>query len=75
MTQNNETNTSSLDESLRALTSVGLAWARHGITIGRSAVEASATTLHSVAGMLGELSARLEKDLNEKAGKTDGSAL
>ncbi len=66
-TNNTKNAQNSIDDSLRALTDVGLAWARHGLTIGRSAVEASATTLHSVAGMLGELSTRLETNLKEKA--------
>ncbi|MBK8169182.1 MAG: hypothetical protein IPK60_02420 [Sandaracinaceae bacterium] len=70
MNQNSEKNTTSLDESLRALTTVGLAWARHGLTIARSATYASATTLHSVANMLGEISTRLDKDLAEKSNKS-----
>lgn len=68
MESNNTKNVQgSIDDSIRSLTEVGLTWARHGLTIGRSAVEASATTLTTVAGMLGELSTRLETNLKRKS--------
>lgn len=68
MESNNPKNVQgSIDDSIRSLTEVGLTWARHGLTIGRSAVEASATTLTTVAGMLGELSTRLETNLKQKS--------
>jgi hypothetical protein len=40
----------------RGLTAVGLSWAHHGLTIGKSALETSARTLRETAEILGQLS-------------------
>ncbi len=49
-----------LDEAVGAFARIGLMWARHGIGIGRSALEASALTLRTTADVLRAVSDRLE---------------
>ena len=49
-----------VDEAVGALARIGLIWARHGIGIGRSALEASAMTLRTTADVLRSVSERLE---------------
>ena len=49
-----------LDEAIGAFARIGLVWARHGIGIGRSALEASALTLRTTAEVLRAVSERLE---------------
>jgi hypothetical protein len=49
-----------LDEAVGAFARIGLMWARHGIGIGRSALEASALTLRTTADVLRAVSERLE---------------
>jgi hypothetical protein len=45
------------------LMTVGKAWARYGLTVGKMALETSATTLSKTAGWLGELAQTLaQKD-------------
>lgn len=39
---------------------VGRLWAAHGLNVGRSALEATASTLRTTAALLGELSERFE---------------
>lgn len=45
---------------------IGSLWARHGLGIGRSALEASAKTLAATAGVLQQLSENLSKKPEEK---------
>jgi hypothetical protein len=49
-----------VEEAVGALARIGLLWARHGIGIGRSALEASAMTLRTTAEVLRSVSDRLE---------------
>jgi|GEM_PF-2895573 len=49
-----------VEEAVGALARIGLIWARHGIGIGRSALEASAMTLRTTAEVLRSVSERLE---------------
>jgi len=49
------------DALVTALLSVGGAWARYGLSVGRSALETSARTLETTAAALGEMAERIEK--------------
>ena len=49
-----------VEEAVGALARIGLLWARHGIGIGRSALEASAATLRTTSELLRSVSERLE---------------
>ena len=49
-----------VEEAVGALARIGLMWARHGVGIGRSALEASAMTLRTTAEILRSVSERVE---------------
>jgi hypothetical protein len=49
-----------LADALGALARVGLVWARHGVGMGRSALDASAATLRATSEVLRAVSERLE---------------
>jgi len=49
-----------LVDALGALARVGLVWARHGVGMGRSALDASAATLRATSEVLRAVSERLE---------------
>lgn len=49
-----------LADALGTLARVGLVWARHGVGIGRSALDASAATLRATSEVLRAVSERLE---------------
>lgn len=49
-----------VEEIARRLGSVGAAWARYGLTIGRAALETSAETLRTTSELLGTVSDRLQ---------------
>lgn len=41
---------------------IGRLWAAHGLSVGRSALQASAETLRATAAVLGEVSSRLDPE-------------
>ena len=49
-----------LDAIAKSLVDIGAVWAKHGLGIGRSALEASAKTLSSTATVLGQIADSLE---------------
>jgi hypothetical protein len=49
-----------LTDALGALARVGLMWARHGVGVGRSALDASAATLRATSEVLRAVGERLE---------------
>jgi len=51
-----------LDEALDEMIDVGRLWARHGLEVGRSALETSARTLDRTARALSTLSDRIGDD-------------
>ena len=51
--------TEAIERALGDLVGIGRLWAAHGLTVGRSALETSATTLRVTADLLGELSDRV----------------
>ncbi len=51
-----------LTDALGALARVGLLWARHGVGMGRSALDASAATLRATSDVLRAVGERLEVD-------------
>jgi hypothetical protein len=55
-------------KTVSTLFDVGKLWAAHGLSIGRSALETSAATLKTTAGLLGDLSERFssEAEKNER---------
>lgn len=61
-----------LDEAVGAFARIGLMWARHGIGIGRSALEASAVTLRTTADVLRAVSERLEVEETTSEPSTAG---
>lgn len=44
------------ERAVRDLGSIGRAWARYGLTVGKIALETSASTLQKTASVLGDLS-------------------
>lgn len=69
MNENNEKCNHDLAESLvEGLVGVGAAWARHGLSIGRTSLEASAKTLETTAELLGKLAESFAKVEKEPAG-------
>lgn len=48
------------EKAVQTLFGVGRLWATHGLTIGRAALETSATTLRMTSELLGEISDRLD---------------
>ena len=64
-----------LEDAVGAVARIGLLWARHGLGIGRSALEASALTLRTTADVLRALSERLEVEpAPREADPADGAA-
>jgi len=55
------------ERAFKDLVTVGRAWARHGLTVGKSALETSATTLHKTASLLESLSTTLADKPEEPA--------
>jgi hypothetical protein len=53
------------EKMARELTAVGMTWAHHGLTIGKSALEASARTLRETAEVLGQLSEKFRARADE----------
>jgi hypothetical protein len=49
------------EQLLGALAAVGGAWARYGLTVGRTALETSARTLEATATALGQLAEAVER--------------
>lgn len=58
------------ERAFKDLLTVGRAWARHGLTVGRSALETSATTLHKTASLLDGLSNTLADKAEQPAEPT-----
>lgn len=60
----NETNAQTLEARrerlVSALTSLGTAWARYGLTVGRTALETSARSLQVTATALGKLAETID---------------
>ncbi len=50
------------EKLVTALFDVGRLWAAHGLSVGRSALEASAQTLRTTAEILREVSSKLEPE-------------
>lgn len=48
------------EKLVHGLFDVGRLWAAHGLNVGRSALETTATTLRTTAEILGDLSQRFE---------------
>ena len=61
-----------VEEAVGALARIGLMWARHGVGIGRSALEASAMTLRTTAELLRAVGDRLE--VEETSDDTTGKS-
>jgi hypothetical protein len=61
-----------LDSIAQSLVEIGAVWAKHGLAIGRSALEASAKTLNSTATALGQIADSLEAK-NERAAEASGA--
>ncbi len=66
MTHTHDTSTQTTETLTDSLLEIGALWARHGIGIGRSALEASAKTLSATAGVLHQISEGLGKKPAEK---------
>ncbi|MBI4700589.1 MAG: hypothetical protein HY744_05400 [Deltaproteobacteria bacterium] len=60
-TQNNPSNAAA-KKALDDIMTIGKAWARHGLTVGKMALETSATTLQKTAELLGHLSQTLTRE-------------
>ena len=60
-----------LDKAVRDLTRIGKIWAKHGLGVGRSALESSAETLRATASLLGRLAAGLPDDERGEAGEPE----
>jgi hypothetical protein len=58
----NESRGQLLDRAIRDAGFIGRTWATHGLTVGKSALENSASTLHKAASFLGELSHRIGEE-------------
>jgi hypothetical protein len=54
-----------VDRWVADLFEVGQVWARHGLSVGSSALEAGAQTLHSTADLLHDLSRRFSHESSE----------
>ena len=59
------------DALVTALLSVGGAWARYGLSVGRSALETSARTLETTAAALGDMAERIEKRTRQSEESSD----
>jgi hypothetical protein len=51
-----------IERAVGDLVGIGRLWAAHGLSVGRSALETSATTLRITADILGDLSERFRTD-------------
>jgi hypothetical protein len=51
----------SLASAVEELTRIGLGWARHGLRLGQSALEASAETLEGTARVLARVARSLDR--------------
>jgi hypothetical protein len=61
MNNDNATNDKTPSSAIAAgLASVGMTWTKHGLAVGRSALEASAKSLHATADLLGHVADVLE---------------
>ena len=69
MTHQNTTNEWQSDsrEIVNAFLDVGSAWARYGLTVGRTALETSARSLTATASALGHLAKTLEMPRGESS--------
>ncbi len=63
-----------VEQAVGAFARIGLLWARHGIGIGRSALEASAQTLRTTAEVLRAVSERLEVEETNETGAARSDA-
>jgi hypothetical protein len=63
-TQDSDTREARIAEAaeklVHGLFGVGKLWAAHGLNVGRSALETTATTLRTTAALLGDISQRFE---------------
>ena len=62
MNENSQHNTENIEQAVRELAGIGRVWARHGLKVGQSALDASAQTLRATASALGHLSEQLHAD-------------
>jgi len=60
-----------LERAVENVAGLGRLWARHGLEIGKSALETSATTLRTTADLLGQISSRIS---DEPAENTEDGA-
>ncbi len=58
-----------LERLVGDLFGIGRTWAAHGLTVGRSALEASARSLDVTARMLGDLARRFDGTKEPSAGR------
>lgn len=49
-----------VDRVIRDAGSIGKVWAKYGLHAGRAALDATATTLHKTASLLGDIATRFE---------------
>lgn len=71
MNENNEKSDRDLAGTLlEGLVGVGAAWARHGLSIGRTSLQASAKTLATTAELLGKLAESFDEAEKEPAGNS-----
>jgi hypothetical protein len=63
----NQQKTENRDPLVSSLVSVGSAWARYGLSVGRAALETSAQTLRTTAEALGKLADTLEQRAEAQA--------
>jgi hypothetical protein len=74
MTQTTETVTKApAARALDDIMTVGKAWARYGLTVGKMALETSATTLSKTASWLGDLAQTLARQSEARADGKDAS--
>ena len=63
------------DSLLGALRTVGGAWARYGLSVGRIALETSAGTLETTASALGDIAEAIERRQKEELEARDDDEL
>jgi len=71
---NQTTDTGSKAQAARAfddVMTIGKAWARYGLTVGKMALETSATTLNKTASWLGDLAQTLAHKTESEAASKD----
>ena len=59
-TTNQTNNNDNLEQVVHDITRIGRTWARMGLGVGRSSLEASAVTLRTTADLLGRISNHFE---------------